>query len=185
MTQDHVEVLEYREDINYYFKGGHGNEINSQLACTTVVDMLYHLETENATSPKVIAYFAHASTIQLLLTALGAAKDTIPLKSDNFAEMTNRKWKTSEICPFASNLAAVKYQCPNDEESPQRVKFFLNQKPLEFGWCNNGLCKLSDVVDTYRLYKEVDCERYFCSGGQKLFFRVFAVLVNLMLIYLF
>lgn len=69
--------------------------------------MLNHLESQ--TNPKVVAYFTESATIQLLLTALGAHKDNDGLRADNYQQMMRRKWRSSEVSPFASNLAVIKY----------------------------------------------------------------------------
>lgn len=106
-TQNHVKVLEYHEDLNYYYKNGYGAGLNSRLACSLVVDMLNHLESQ--ANPKVVAYFTHSATMQLLLTALGAAKDNDALRADNYEQLSRRKWRSSEVSPFASNLAVIKY----------------------------------------------------------------------------
>lgn len=69
--------------------------------------MLTHLESQ--TNPKVVAYFAHTQAIQLLLTALGAHKDNDGLRADNYQQMMRRRWRSSEVSPFAANLAVIKY----------------------------------------------------------------------------
>lgn len=125
--------------------------------------MLRHLNSND--SPKVIAYFGHIAIIHLHLTAMEAFKDTEAIQSDNFDRMANRKWKTSEICPFTANLAAVKYYCPNDNDATYKVKFFLNQKQLELDWCDDGLCKLQDVVEKYSLFNNAVCSDIYCSGA--------------------
>lgn len=95
----------------------------------------------------------------------GAFKDSVPLLSDNFATMANRKWKTSEICPFSSNVA-VKYHCPDDSEEKEKVKFFLNQKMLNLDWCDaNGVCKMSDVKSRCSVFTNGDCDDIFCTAG--------------------
>jgi multiple inositol-polyphosphate phosphatase/2,3-bisphosphoglycerate 3-phosphatase len=76
--------------------------------CAAVKDMLNNLQKEE--NPKVVAYFAHSSAIQLFLTSLGYAKDADDLRADNYQQMKNRKFRTSVLSPFASNLAAVKYE---------------------------------------------------------------------------
>lgn len=106
-TQNHVKVLEYHEDLNYYYQNSYGTGLNTRLACSLVVDMLNHLESQ--TMPKVVAYFTHSATMQLLLTALGAAKDNDALRADNYQQLARRKWRSSEVSPFASNLAVIKY----------------------------------------------------------------------------
>lgn len=107
-TPEHINVLEYLEDLRYYVKSSYGSPTNSKIMCAAVKDMAkFMLSDEN---PKVSAYFTHASAIQLFLTALGHAKDDRPLRADNYREMKNRKFRTSVLSPLASNLAVVKYE---------------------------------------------------------------------------
>lgn len=159
--------------------------MNSRLACSAVADLIEHFENVNDTLPKVIVSFAHATTIQLFLTALGTHKDNLVPSTSSIDEMSNRKWKSSEISPFASNLAVVKYNCTNEEH---QVKFFLNQKPLVPDWCIDDVCKFKDFTEAYSVYAEADCTDYFCSedsGAVKAVYGALAVFVNLILIYLY
>lgn len=97
----------------------YGSGLNSNLACPLVVDMLSHLESQ--ANPKVVAYFTHSATMQLLLTALGAHKDNDGLRADNYQQMMRRNWRSSEITPFASNLAVIKFG---------KIDFFEKEKLL-------------------------------------------------------
>ncbi|KAG4072824.1 hypothetical protein HA402_001613, partial [Bradysia odoriphaga] len=164
LTPSQFEILEYLDDLQYYMKRSYGSAINSKLFCFGMDEMLGHISTNG--SQKVVAYFGHTYLYHLYLTALGAFKDTIALRSDNFDAMANRKWRNSEINPVASNIATVRYSCPNDVEETVKVKFFVNQKTLNFDWCDNsGLCNLSDVLEQYSLFRDGDCEEIFCSTG--------------------
>lgn len=107
-TKKHVEILEYLEDLKYYYKQGPGSEINSNIMCLLMQDLLNRLENDD--DPRVTTYFAHSSTIQLLQTALQIANDRDSLRADNFDQMKYRSWKTSKIGPFAANVAAVRYE---------------------------------------------------------------------------
>jgi multiple inositol-polyphosphate phosphatase / 2,3-bisphosphoglycerate 3-phosphatase len=107
-TVSQVDVLEYKEDLKYYYKSGHGSELNKRMACATVNDMLTQLEYN--VGPKTVAYFTHSSELQLFLVALGAVKDNEPLRADNYNRLRNRFWRTSAIAPFAANVAAIKYE---------------------------------------------------------------------------
>lgn len=165
--------------MELYKKTSYGHDVNLKLSCTAMDDMLNHLSTN--TTPNVIAYFAHIDNIHALLTAMGAFKDSIALRSDNFDTMANRKWKTSEICPFSSNVAAVKYNCPNDVDEKEKVKFFLNQKILNLDWCDgNGVCKLSEVLKQYSIFTNGDCDQIFCSKSVQL---SSPLMLNLILIF--
>lgn len=107
-TQKHVDVLEYLEDLKYYVKSGFGSAINSKVMCAATQDMLRFIGSD--TNPKVTAYFTHSAAIQLFLTALNYGKDDQPLRADNFEQMKNRRFRTSNLSPFASNIAVVKYE---------------------------------------------------------------------------
>lgn len=119
-------------------------------------DMLKRLSNES--SPKTTVYFSHSASVQLFLTSLGALKDEIDLKADNFAKMSARKWRTSKIAPFAANVAVVRYKCPTND----RAKFFLNERSLHFDWCTDGVCDWHDVQQKYAFYARRDCNEFFC-----------------------
>lgn len=154
--------MEYWEDLGSYYELGYGRSLNPNIPCEAVKDMMTHLKSRDL--PKVVAYFAHSATIQLLLTALGAAKDFDALTADNYANMMRRKYRTSQLAPFASNLAAIKYECPQEVER-NKIMFFLNEKPIDFGWCKVGLCDWSDVEEKYKKYVNADCLNTFCTNS--------------------
>lgn len=166
-TKSQINILEYAQDLKYYRESGYGNaDLNANIACEAVKDMLRQLDSKE--NPQVSAYFAHSATVQLVLTALDAYRDTMPLRADNYAHQSRRKWRVSELSPFAANLAAIKYDCPNDNERT-KVMFFLNQKPMDFAYCNVGLCNWSDVKRIYRRFEGADCALTFCktSGAEQ------------------
>lgn len=184
-TPEHVNVLEYLEDLKYYYKASYGNKLNENVMCSAVQDMIRNLQSDSA-NPKVTAYFTHAAAMQLILTSLGYAKDSENLRADNYQQMKYRKFRTSVLSPFASNLVAVKYQCPNDPEF-NKVQFFLNERPIEFSWCNIGLCDLSRVIEMYKKFLDADCRDMFCGGNSGSTFKIsfIVVLVTGIFTYLF
>ncbi|XP_037908687.1 multiple inositol polyphosphate phosphatase 1-like [Hermetia illucens] len=161
-TLREIDVLEFSEDLKYQYKSGYGNEINPKVPCEIIQDMLKRLSTDS--QPQVTAYFAHSSLLQLVLVALGAYRDSVLLTSDNFETMSQRKWRTSLLDPFAGNLAVIKYNCSDNTQDPSpKVIFFLNQTPLQLGWCNVGLCNWSDVMRQYEKFFNADCKETFCN----------------------
>ena len=62
------------------------------------------------TQPAGIFYFTHSAALQMTLAQLGIARDHDHLTHTNYNVMKNRKWVTSKISPFASNLAAVLFR---------------------------------------------------------------------------
>lgn len=157
-----IDDLEYLEDLAKYWKSGYGSKLSSRLSCSSVNDMLKHLGSNQ--QPQVVTYFTHSKAVLLLLTALQAAKDTDSLRADNYYSMSRRKWRSSELTPFASNVVAIKYDCPNEVER-NKIMFFQNEKPLYFDWCKVGLCNWSDVQERYKEYTQGNCGEYFCSGS--------------------
>lgn len=159
-TKTHVAVLEYKEDLFYYYKAGYGNVVNENLACSAMVDMLKHLQSR--TGPQVVASFAHSTNIQLMIAALGVFRDQMPLRADNFYQQKRRQFRISRIDPFSANLAAIAYDC--DDVEKRKVMFFLNERPLELDWCRVGLCDWSKVEEKYQKYLSgIDCAREYCQ----------------------
>lgn len=174
-TKSHVAVLEYKEDLFYYYKAGYGNSVNEHLSCNAMTDMLKHLQSRSG--PKVSASFAHSTNIQLLVAALGVFRDQQHLRADNFYQMKRRQFRISRIDPFSANLAAIAYDCEDGDR--QKVMFFLNESPLELEWCRVGLCDWTKVEEHFQKYlSNIDCQREFCqqSGAKQLNGNVFVVL---------
>lgn len=150
-------MMEYRDDLIYFYKSSHGSKLNRNIMCAAIKDMLNHLNSD--VGPPTTVYFSHSAALQLFLTGLDAMRDDINLKGDNFAEASMRKWRTSRISPFAGNIAIVRYKCTERD----RVKFFLNEKPLQFDWCQmDGACNSQDVTAKYAFYANENCDEIFC-----------------------
>jgi len=74
---------------------------------------LFHREKiELPESPhKVTAYFTHSGTLLKLISHLELFRDTEPLRGDNYAlHKETRKWRTSFIDKFATNIALVLFK---------------------------------------------------------------------------
>lgn len=162
-TVEQITILEYSEDLNYYYKSGYGTSLNQRVPCEAVSDMIKNLNS--STNPTTIAYFTHSTMLQMFLSSLGVGKDVKPLRADNFAEMSNRKWRTSLLGPFTGNLAAVKYECSN---GPEKIMFFSNEKFVDFDWCSAGVCNLTDVIEKLKVYTDNNCSTYYCSSSNVL-----------------
>lgn len=155
-------MMEYRDDLIYFYKSSHGSKLNRNIKCAAIKDMLDRLDSSSG--PKTTVYFSHSAALQLFLTGLGAMRDDIDLKSNNsFVEMSMRKWRTSVISPFAGNIAVVRYNCP--APSRDQVKFFLNEKLLHLDWCQaNGACDWQHLKDRYVFYGNGNCDKIFCRN---------------------
>lgn len=159
-TPRQVTLLEYKEDLKYYYKAGYGRMLNSKIPCELFKDLITHFDS--TANPKVAAYFSHSDLINTFVVALKAFKDDSPLRADNFDAMKNRKWQTSKIDPFAANIIAVKYNCPNQAQV-DKMTMFINGRPINFNWCSVGLCDMAKFKENYKEFIENDCSKYYCD----------------------
>lgn len=158
-TPEHILVLEYAEDLKYYYKHGHGSEINYGLTCDLIADFINKLD--DPASPST-ALFTHSTTMHLLLVSMGVLRDEENLRADNFElHRDNRKWRSSVMGPFTANMAVIKYECPNAEVN-EKALFLYNEKPMDIEWCENGLCSWANVKENFSKYINADCRDIFC-----------------------
>ncbi|KAG7210188.1 hypothetical protein KM043_011745 [Ampulex compressa] len=142
-SKQELRLLEYREDLEYYYKAGYGREINGQLGCILLKDMVNHFwrveRDESASEPKGVFYFSDAVSLLNLLTAMGINQDDVLLRAYNYNAMAKRQWRTSFISPFVGNLIAVFYKCHGSRET-NKAMFYLAEKPILLEGCDVGLC---------------------------------------------
>lgn len=43
-TKEHLKILEYAEDLKYYYNAGYGHEMNAKLGCPPLKDMFQRFE---------------------------------------------------------------------------------------------------------------------------------------------
>ncbi|XP_018573655.1 multiple inositol polyphosphate phosphatase 1-like [Anoplophora glabripennis] len=145
-TKTQLKFLEYGEDLKHYYKSGYGNKMSEKIGCSPVKDFYERFEKTvngDTSGNKATFFFTKASTLLNVLTAMGIGRDYAPLPADR----NRRNWKTSELSPFGANLAAVLYQCRDNE---YKVMFFLNEVPVELPECSVGLCSWSMVQQKYQ-----------------------------------
>ncbi|XP_053393574.1 multiple inositol polyphosphate phosphatase 1-like [Mercenaria mercenaria] len=176
LTDDERKVLEYGQDLEKYYESSYGHPINSQMACPLVKDMFETMENamnsswdyENLgdmTNTNYLAakfQFGHSETLVPLMTALGLNKDDGPLLATNFNTMSGRKFRTSNISPYSTNLAFVIYACNNmnsletNKVEPGSqdfvVKLFVNEKEVTIPACDGWLCYYKKVKQKYEDY---------------------------------
>ena len=143
-SDQELRVMEYREDLEYFWIDGPGHDINSDQACVLVKDMVdtFTSIAEGKGERHGSFYFTHSGTILKLLAFLEVFEDSEPLKSDNFHKMTNRKWRTSEIGPFGANIAFVLQHCRSDF----KMALFVNEKLTKLPGCEEEWCTLNSFI---------------------------------------
>ncbi len=94
-------------------------------------------------------YFSHSSSITTLLTLLGLYEDEAPLRHDNLDEMGGRKYRSSLIGAFASNVGFVLYEC--EEEPAERVAVLHQEMPVKLPACKEQLCGWDEFKEKFQV----------------------------------
>ena len=153
-----LRVMEYREDLEYYWVDGPGHEVTGKQACVLAKDMVdtFHNISQGHLNLNGSFYFTHSGTILKLLAFLGVFEDPDNLKSDNFDQMSDRKWKTSEIGPFGGNIAFVLQNCG---DSGHKLGLFVNEQLTLIPGCDDVWCPLRTFVQNYPQVTSCDFDK--------------------------
>lgn len=154
-------MLEYHEDLDYYYSVGFGGprRLFENLNCPLIQDLLGFLDTDTGETVRV--YSTHSAAFKLFLVTLGVFGDDVPLTAANFNIQAMRQWRTSLISPMATNIAAIRYNCPGGENE---VLFMINEHPLVIPGCQaSGLCKVSHIRERYSRFIGQNCSNLACS----------------------
>jgi len=108
-------VVEYREDLDYFWSVGFGyreqfRPLIENMNCRLMQDMLQFIASNNSSDHLTRIFNTHSSMLQLIIVNLGVFEDDVLLTRHNFAQQTERLWRSSLIAPMAANLAVVRYE---------------------------------------------------------------------------
>ncbi|KAF5293597.1 hypothetical protein FQA39_LY03082 [Lamprigera yunnana] len=120
-----LKVLEFAEDLKYYYRDGYGYELTYKQACKAFLDGISYFENKSK-FPKATIYFTHSGTILKLLAHLGFYKDDQRLKHSHYNKY-DHKWRVSKIDAFGSNMALVLFEC----NSLQKIAVFHQEKVMQ------------------------------------------------------
>uniref|UniRef100_A0A3B1J121 Multiple inositol-polyphosphate phosphatase 1a n=1 Tax=Astyanax mexicanus TaxID=7994 RepID=A0A3B1J121_ASTMX len=125
-----AQVMDYAGDLGLYWKRGYGHEVNYMSSCV-LFHNLFNLQPFNKdysfpVSEVVNVQVGHAETLIPLMTLLGLFKGKISLDANNFAENLHRPFNCSKNVPFAANLMAALWSCPDGF----RLQFRVNENPV-------------------------------------------------------
>jgi len=150
LPMDLMDLMEYREDLKQYWTSGYGYEINSQVACFTLRDVLENFRGvimgHNPAAEKGIFYFSHSGMVLKVLTAIGLFKDD--LRCDNYqSKRSSRYWRTSDFDPFAANIAFVLNQC--DKDKKYQVGLMVNERFVQIPGCEQEWCSFKKFENLF------------------------------------
>lgn len=172
--------MEYLGDLDLYYKYSYGSELARKLPCNTVQSMISAMTNSESTN-KVTALFTHAELLSMLITSLGGKHDAEPLLATNFEQQKNRLYRSSKLVPYASSLAAIKYNCVLNMTSSSfsastgissdvktidepLVVLMLNQEPFEVPWCKGKyICTLTELTDMFKNSSMKNCPFDICG----------------------
>ncbi|XP_060795732.1 multiple inositol polyphosphate phosphatase 1b isoform X3 [Neoarius graeffei] len=129
-----AQVLEYKNDLKQYWKRGYGHDINSKSSCVLFHDLFRRFDQASydyrsgEVTKAVTIQVGHGETLLPLLSLMGFFRDETPLTAKNFPLQHSRKFRSSQIVPYAANLLFVLYECTDG----LRLQLFLNEKPMAF-----------------------------------------------------
>lgn len=105
-TSEDLQVLEYIEDLKHYYSDGYGTPMNKMFGYIPLADLLQNFKAiKQGKGKKITAYFGYKTTVDMTITALGMFEDEKPLMSGK--RNRERKWRSSRLSNFASNIMAV------------------------------------------------------------------------------
>ncbi|XP_058830423.1 multiple inositol polyphosphate phosphatase 1 [Topomyia yanbarensis] len=103
-----VKVLEFGEDLEYYWIDGYGYDLTYKQACAAFGDFFHRFDED--LEPYTF-YFTHSGTLLKAMAFLGLFHDDYQLTHKDFER--RRHWRVSEIDAFATNLVFTKLECTN------------------------------------------------------------------------
>lgn len=154
------EILEFEYELDLLMRGAFGYGLPTEqgpvLGSLLVSNLTAFLVDESATAQNLSLNFAHDTTIDLGLTALGLANDTSYPVSGPINP--SRKWRTSTQVPFAAQMLWTRLSCGGET----RVQLVLNGANFDlsptgcasdvYGTCSlEGFLATSNVMEAQNI----------------------------------
>lgn len=99
----------------FWMSGRHGygkpeyRRLYENLLCFPLQDMLLFIQSNDVNDHKATIFKGHISQFLILLHFEVFAGDA-PLTRHNFAQQTQRVWRSTKFFPRAANLAVIRYE---------------------------------------------------------------------------
>ncbi|XP_045498358.1 multiple inositol polyphosphate phosphatase 1-like [Colias croceus] len=152
-----LKALEYVEDVQHYYRNGHGEPMNAKLGASSLKDLYQKFVQGTQGINSFSGYFSHDTMLGMLYAALGIYADT-PVIS-GFERVKKRQWRTSFLTPYAANFVAVLNRCNDSTSSVFKVQFLINE--MELHLCNKRACDWDEFVKQFEPFTRNDLS--FCN----------------------
>ena len=142
-SEDNFQVLQYTDDLGFYYKDGYGHDINWGMTSPLIREMAERFSgLEDGTSQeKVFIYISHSEATNTVLPVLGLYNDSSPLVASDWPAESHL-WQTSDIVSFSHNIALLGLHCPAMEEEHQVMALHM-ERQVVMPSCGQLLCPLS------------------------------------------
>lgn len=129
-------VIEYSEDVDLFYRIGYGRpefrRLYENLMCFQMQDLLRFIQSNDSNDHKARIFSGHVN-LALILLNFGAFDGDAPLTRHNFAQQSQRVWRSTELLPMGANLAVIRYDCADGDND---VLFLYNERPLQISGCD-------------------------------------------------
>lgn len=185
---DDLKVLEYAEELKYWYKNGYGSQLNTVTACPlmkNLVNIFTRNEEESSNLPVAYFYFSHSEAVLPFLSLLGLYKDKEILKHDNYRQVQDRHYRTSKIGTFSNNVVFVDLKC----QEKNYVMTLHQGKVVKMPECSSEYCEMEEFKSIYQSAISCPIEE-ICSvpnfGSRLLSFSILPILIFIItIIYVF
>jgi multiple inositol-polyphosphate phosphatase/2,3-bisphosphoglycerate 3-phosphatase len=157
--------MDYFQDLKHFYRKSHGHALSYEIAAPLLQDIFRTMKqrVDGDSDIEGLFRFAHAETILPLASLLNvsyfdrhASDRDGHFRADTPLQLAlERKFKSSELAPFAANIGFVLYECAAEgEQSAQptfRVKTLLNEREVAFAECpGQALCAFDVLENIFR-----------------------------------
>ncbi|KAJ8732803.1 hypothetical protein PYW07_015402 [Mythimna separata] len=160
-SAEDLQVLEFIDDLRHYYRNAYGvSQYSKIFGQMPLADLMRKFEeAKNGKGKKIVSYFTHATMMDMILVVLNLYKDANPLVGAH--RDMNRKWRTTFLSTFASNMIAVLNKCSKyGQNEYYNVAFYWNEKPL-LDLCNRGVCSWQEFEDLFKPFLNATID--FCE----------------------
>ena len=146
ISEDNFKVLEFTDDLGFYYKDGYGHDINWKMTSPLIREMEARFSglVAGTNDKKVFIYLSHSEATNTVLPVLGLYNDSSPLVASDWPSQSHL-WQTSEVISFSHNLALLALHCPDMPEEHQVMALHMERKVV-MPECGQLLCPLSTFI---------------------------------------
>ncbi|CAH1644365.1 unnamed protein product [Spodoptera littoralis] len=148
-TTEDLKILEYVGDLRHYYRNSYGAiKFSNVLGKLPMTDLFRNFElAKRGNGKKIVSYFTHATMMDMLAVVLNLYKDPTPLMGSH--RNVDRRYRSSFLSTFGSNLIAVLNRCRKAHNYDYSVSLYWNEKPLT-EICNKGTCSWQEFEDIFK-----------------------------------